>query len=316
MKSMGRMSGKAVFPFLVLSVSVALLPSAVWADWSGWWSTPEQRALKLYESGEHDALLESSPDDNWTALGQFQNEDYTAASASFAKSREALNAVDQSIAATTALYNQGVVDVLSGDYEQAIQHFDDVLSENPGFTDAEHNLEIAKQLLELQQNPENSQDQNGEQGEEGEEGDQNSESPESGQPSDDSEGESSESSNDDASEGESSSESDQESSSSSDDNSDEGESSSASEAQQQQEEREAREALAAEALQEQLNEGEESGQMMEQAIESEQPLTESEQATEQILRRIPDDPRGLLRRKLEQSHRNEFPEVRDAIEPW
>ena len=48
----------------------------------------------------------------------------------------------------------------------------------------------------------------------------------------------------------------------------------------------------------------------------ERPLSEGEQATEQLLRRIPDDPAGLLRRKLEQSHRSEYPEVRDAREPW
>ena len=54
----------------------------------------------------------------------------------------------------------------------------------------------------------------------------------------------------------------------------------------------------------------------ESAGQREEPLTESEQATEQWLRRIPDDPAGLLRRKLEQSHRIEYPEVRNAQEPW
>jgi len=61
-------------------------------------------------------------------------------------------------------------------------------------------------------------------------------------------------------------------------------------------------------------------QLQEQAQEElagrEEPLTESQQATEQWLRQIPDDPSGLLRRKLQQSHRNDYPSVQDLREPW
>lgn len=311
MKQMGKNNRRCLFP-LVVGLSFGIFPTLVLGDWSDWWSTPEQRALKLYESGNHDALIERSPNENWTALGQFQGEEFSAAATSFAKSREALKAADKSNAATTALYNRGVSDVLSGQYAEAIDHFNEVLSENPGFTDALHNLDIAEKLLELQENPENSQDQDGEQNEEG---DKNSEPSDSEQSSENS-GE--KSSDEDASDGEKSSESENDSeqnnSSSEDESSEADTSDSASEEQQQQEEQQARDALAAEALEQQLDE--DAKQSMEQVGESEEPLSESEQATEQLLRRIPDDPRGLLRRKLEQSHRNEFPEVRDALEPW
>jgi Ca-activated chloride channel family protein len=90
-----------------------------------------------------------------------------------------------------------------------------------------------------------------------------------------------------------------------------------SDAEEQAAAEDARKALAAEARQ-QASPGDESKESASQGgVESMQrPLTESEQATEQLLRRIPDDPAGLLRRKLEQSHRSEYPEVRDADEPW
>jgi Ca-activated chloride channel family protein len=324
-KWMGENKRRCLFPVVVMGLSFAVFPALVLGDWSDWWRTPEQRALKLYETGNHDALIEHSPNENWTALGQFQGKEFSAASTSFAKRREALKAADKGNAATTALYNQGVSDVLSGQYEQAIEHFDEVLSEDSGFADAQYNRDIARKLQDLQENPENSQDQEGEQGEQGEQGEEGEEGEEGEQnsePSDseNSENESSDSSNEEASDGENASESDSESeqdnSSSTDEDMEGGTPDSASEEQQQQEEQQARDALAAEALQEQLEKGEDAGKMMEQSIESEQPLSESEQATEQILRRIPDDPRGLLRRKLEQSHRNEFPEVRDALEPW
>jgi len=322
-KRTGKKKRRFLLPVFTIGLSFYIFPTMVLGGWSDWWKTPEQRALKLYESGNHAALIESSPNDDWTALGQFENKEFSEASSSFAKSRETLKAADNSAAATTALYNQAVSDVLSGQYEQAIEHFDEVLSESPEFADAEYNRDIAQKLLDLQEKQESPQDQSGEQdqdGEEGEQGDQNSEQSDSDQSSESSDNEPSDSSNEEGSESENSSESDSESeqnnSSSAGEESEDGDSSdSASEEQQQQEEQQARDALAAEALQEQLEKGEDAGEMMEQAFE-EQPLSESEQATEQILRRIPDDPRGLLRRKLEQSHRNEFPEVRDAIEPW
>jgi Ca-activated chloride channel family protein len=302
-------------PVIVLGLSFVIFPTLVFGGWSDWWSTPEQRALKLYQSGNHDALIESAPNENWTALGHFQNKEFGEAASSFAKSREASKAGSESNAATTALYNQGVSDVLSGQYEQAIEHFDEVLSEDPEFIDAQYNRDIAEKLLELQENPENSQDQSDEKGEQG---DQDSEPSDSDESSENSENEPSDSSDEDAPDGqdasESENESEQDSSSSTDEGSEGDTSDSASEQQQQQEEQQARDALAAEALQEPQEKSEEAEQMMQQAAE--QPLSESEQATEQLLRRIPDDPRGLLRRKLEQSHRNEYPEVGDALEPW
>jgi len=50
--------------------------------------------------------------------------------------------------------------------------------------------------------------------------------------------------------------------------------------------------------------------------ESEEPLSEQQQAIEQWLRQIPDDPAGLLRNKLEQSHRLEYPGVQSSDERW
>ena len=47
-----------------------------------------------------------------------------------------------------------------------------------------------------------------------------------------------------------------------------------------------------------------------------QPLGEREQASEELLRRIADDPAGLLRQKIFLNHRIEYPEVEDAVRDW
>jgi len=45
-------------------------------------------------------------------------------------------------------------------------------------------------------------------------------------------------------------------------------------------------------------------------------LTEREQANEQWLRQIPDDPAGLLQRKIQNRHLTDFPKVIDSDKPW
>jgi Ca-activated chloride channel family protein len=285
------------------------------ADWADLWRTPEQRAADAFEAGDHEALLSNAPDSNWTGLGQFQAGDFETASKTFSEQaiNEQLN--NDSEAVNRALYNQGVSDVMAGRYKEALSNFDTVLSDDPGFVDAAHNRELTQKLIQQQQQ----QQQQGDQGEQDDQsqkdGDQqqdqeNQQESQDGQQS----GESSQS--DQQSEGQQDSEQNSEQSAGSEGDK-EDDSDSESETDAQQAAMDAAKALAAEAQQGEVQKGTDPRQSenMEAAVE-ERPLTESEQATEQWLRQIPDDPAGLLRRKLEQSHRNEFPEVRDAVKPW
>ena len=47
-----------------------------------------------------------------------------------------------------------------------------------------------------------------------------------------------------------------------------------------------------------------------------EPISESEQATEQWMRRIPDDPSQLLRNKIKLNHMIQHENVTDLPEPW
>ena len=51
-------------------------------------------------------------------------------------------------------------------------------------------------------------------------------------------------------------------------------------------------------------------------VPAQESLTEDQQATEQWLRLIPDDPSQLLRNKIKLNHMLEHSEVRDTKEPW
>lgn len=282
---------------------ICLQTTAV-ADWKNWWKTPEQQALELYESGETESLIQKAPTKQWQGIGQFESGDFEAASQTFSEHGQSL--LEQGVLdeVNRALYNGALSDIMSGQYQKAIEGLDALLQSSPDYDDAQHNRDIAQQLLELEQQQENSEQNN-----EGESGEQNN-----------SDSEQSESSNNGDKSDESSNQEQQDSQNSDSSNEaseDESDASPSDAEQQQQDAQDASEALQAEADRQAEEQEEEPGEReLTQAIEDDQPLSESEQATEQLLRRIPDDPRGLLRRKLEQSHLSEYPEVRDAIQPW
>jgi len=91
---------------------------------------------------------------------------------------------------------------------------------------------------------------------------------------------------------------------------------------QQAEDQKAAEAMQAERNNDDATQNSQSNQFTEQQAEddasagSNKQLTEQEQATEQWLRQIPDDPAGLLQRKLQNRHMTDYPEVRDSAKPW
>jgi len=243
--------------------------TAAISDWLDWWQTPEQRALKWLEEGAHEELINKAPDDGWKALGHFNQGNFEAASAAYFQESS------RSTEANTALYNQAVSDVMSGQYQKAIESFDSVLSEDPTHEDAEHNRDIAQQLLELEQQQQQEQQQNSD-GESGDSGEQNQSDEQSSEQSESEQSDSGESGDQSGEEGESSESEGQEGDS--DAETDQDQSTSSSEEQRQQEEQAARDALAAEAQENQQNGDEQQG--------------------------------------VEQSHMNEFPEVRDARDPW
>ena len=162
-----------------------------------------------------------------------------------------------------ALYNRGNALALSGDFQGAIDSYDKSLEAEPDRQDAIDNRELVKSLLEQQQ-----QEQQG--------NDQDSNSDQSDQ-----EGESQDSESDSSQQEQDSSESQEGSSDPSD---------------QQPSDQESQPSADGE-LSEDMNQSE-----LEQATEEKlarfNEALEEQQALEQWLRRVPDDPGGLLRRKF------------------
>lgn len=306
----------------MLGLGLSTVAPAYAFDWSDLWFSAEQRAARQFEQQQYDELIENAPDANWRGLGEYRKGDYSAAAKSFEELRGQAEEAGAAADADRAIYNQANAHVFEENYPAAISLFDELLESDPLHANAKHNRDIAQQLLDQQQQEQ--QQQSGEQGEQsdenqsesdGEEGEGDQEDQQQDQQSgenDPSESDSSEQ-NDDQQQNAQSPE--QQSNNSGQGNT-EPEEASASAAEQQ-----AEEDAAAEAAMQAERERQADAQQTENAGDTEsaapiEPLTEREQANEQWLRQIPDDPAGLLERKIHNRHITDFPKVIDSEQPW
>jgi len=257
---------------LVIFLSLPLPAQAL--DWSGLWARPDQRAAAAFSEGEASAAAKLFEDPEWKAASHYRNGDYQ-------KSIEALEGIKSS----DALYNKGNALAELGQFPEAIAAYDEALKLDPKHEDAQYNREeIQKKMGQKNQNQQEGEpSKDGESSEDSEQSEQDSEQ--------------------DSSEAKNGQKSDE--SSDSGEPSDEGEPQ--EEAQQAGEKNDSpgkkeqgedtREANKEEGKDSDAAQSEDEAKgAMAQADLAEQ--DESEQAIEQWLRRIPDDPGGLLRRKF------------------
>ncbi|MFQ6005601.1 MAG: VWA domain-containing protein, partial [Woeseia sp.] len=279
----------------VLAIACLSLPIAepVYAfGWDDLWLTNDQQAqLELAEGNAADAagLFE---DPAWKAVADYRAADYAGSAEGFAGQDD-----------TDSLYNLGNALARLGEFESAIDAYEQVLDVDPGNEDAQYNRDLLKELMDQQQqqsaesgqgqDQDSSSQAGGGQQSEGEQGNQDQAGAEGAQ-------------------GDTSTES-------------QGGDSSRAEAQTSQDDLEAIQAeleRAAEQAAQQQQAQEQQGTSQADVL-AERRAQEQQQAMEQWLRRIPNDPGGLLRRKFryqyqrmgkDQDGNNLWPD--DEVQPW
>ena len=305
---------------ILMGLPLLVLPGLALAfDWQSLWKTENQQANALYKDAEYQSLIEKTDNSDWKAHGYFKEGDYAKASELWLDqaTKNTSQAVDKS-----KLYNAANALVHQEHYQQAIDLYNTVLSADPTFSDASANKAIAEQLLALSEQA--SQQQQGGDGENEEQ--QSDEQQSDDQQSEDQSGQQQNGDQNQENSSESQSANNEDNSNSADQNNSDqsnagAEQQSGSEQQQalqdeqdaEQERLDAEQALAAEAQLEQKTTEELNANA---AVQPSEPLSEREQANEQWLRQIPDDPAGLLQRKLLQRHESEYPEVGNSAQPW
>jgi len=293
------------------------------------WQTPEQRADRQLQQGENKALINDAPDTDWQGLAYYRDGDFENATRAWAAATESAETNDppsaHSLSGADRQYNLATAETRAGNYSRALELFDELLEKDAGQPDVAQNRAVAEELYALQkkQQQQNEQEGKGDHGER-EDGKDTNDDGEKAQPEDsDSEAsaekqtmEEEKSPQSDTSE---QSDSDQENAREDTHDNPQSDADKLADALDEQDDQDATEALAAEAAMQAESEStskdeQGDGEMMK--ADDTEPLTEQEQATEQWLRRIPDDPTGLLRRKLERSHGSNYPEVNDGVQAW
>jgi len=273
---------------LVVLIFVMPLPQPAYAaSWSDLWLNKDQQGKRELEAGNASdaAALFENPD--WQAVADYRAGDFPGSAKVFGDNEDSRN-----------LYNLANAMALQGEFESAIDSYEQVLELDPNNKDAAYNLEVVKAAKqeqdEQQQNQGDDQQSTENPGGEGEQSESDEQSEQQGE------------------EGESQSESDAEQSDSSQDG-DEQMSEEDMRALQEELQRAAEEAQP----------GEEPQQLSEAELAEMRQQQEQEQAMEQWLRRIPDDPGGLLRRKFrhqyqrsgkDQDGNSVWPD--NEVQPW
>ena len=237
---------------------MVLPPDAQALDWQAIWQNNDQRAHTLFANGEHEPAAKLFNSPSWQASSNYRAQKYGAALETW-----------QQIEGEEAAYNRANTLAKLGRYEEALAGYQQLLEQNPVHEDARYNKEALEEWLEnqqqqqqQQQQQEQSQQQQNQQDEQSREQDQ-----QQGSQSRQQQSESGDSRQDetqqpaDETQGQA-------------DNNDQGQQQSA----------------------QQMSEQEQQALEQEAMAELDQQMTD--QAAEQWLRKIPDDPGGLLRRKF------------------
>lgn len=247
----------------LLSITVAVLvfhqEPLMAFDWDRLWLNDDQRAKQALENEQPEVAAELFDDPQWKAAAQYRAGDFAGA-----------EALLQDRAEAEAKYNRANALARQGRYQEAIDVYNEVLEQQPEHEDARYNRELLQQELEKQQQSQ-STSQAGEQQQQ-EQSDNNED--QQGQQQQDNDEQGQQQQQDSKQEQQTGSDSQKQ-----------------QQSQQQTQPSEQQDQSETEETKDKEAEQQTTAQLRDE-------LDEEQQASEQWLRRIPDDPAGLLRRKF------------------
>ena len=296
-----------LLPIILLSfrkgnIALILLAPVLFSDpasalgWQDLWKTADQQASEAMASGDAAIAQTLFKDRQWRGSAAYKAGDYESAISDYLNFDSA-----------DSHYNRGNALAHSGDLDAAIEAYDQALAMNPEMEDAQANRELLEQLKQQQKQQEQQDSENSEDSDSEQSQDQQSQDsqPQDSQPQD------SDSEPQDPQDQQSQ---DQQQTDSQD-----------SEQQDPAEQGESEEQKSQEQREQEQQDGEASAEPTEEPTEepsTEEPSTEqseaekqAQQELEQWLRRVPDDPGGLLREKFRYQSRQRALEPRRPAPP-
>ena len=117
-------------------------------EWQDLWQTPDQQASEAMNAENYEAAKDLFEDSRWRGSAAFKAEDFDQATSDFSQDDSA-----------TGDYNLGNALAKSGDLEGAIEAYTNALSKEPKMEDARFNLDLVEQLNDQQDQDQQNQEQ-------------------------------------------------------------------------------------------------------------------------------------------------------------
>ena len=267
-------------------------------------STPDQTANKAYQQQDYEQAAKTFEQPAWQGAALYRKGDYAEAAKAFAKDDSA-----------QAAYNRGNAELLANNLDEAIKTYEAALQKQPDFAEAKKNLELAK-AMKKQQDEQKKQDQenkdNKDQNKDQDKQDQNKDDKQQDQQNQDQQQDQKDQDKKDQQQQQDQQTNDQKQDEENQQKEQQGGSSQSSDSSAQTQGQGQSSSQASSQSAEQADEmtsssaaSDEEKQQAAEALakETEEPLTEEQQNLEQALRKVPDDPAGLLREKFRYQYR-------------
>lgn len=117
-------------------VLCCLLTSSAHAfDWRDWFFTPDQQAQQAMQKQQHQQAATLFTDPQWQGAAHYRAGDYASALDKYSASNSAI-----------AAYNRGNALAKLGDFQGAINAYEEALAKQPDFADAKYNKKIIENL--------------------------------------------------------------------------------------------------------------------------------------------------------------------------
>ncbi len=260
-------------------------------EWADLWSNKNQRGSEALAEGEAERAAELFKDQDWKASAKYKAGDYAAAAELFAGSSK---------------YNQANALAKAGKLAEAIDLYSQALEQQPNNEDAAFNKKLVEDLLKQQQQQEPQQNQDDGENEQKDEGQQQQQNSDQQDQQNAESKQQQQNSKQQQSDGQQNAQEEEQQRAQSSD----------SDAQQEQEKE-----------QQQQSEQQQAANDKQQADDSQQAEaqteteseTEQQQALQQWLRKVPDDPGGLLRNKFRyqyEQNRQRQEYYDESSQPW
>lgn len=276
--------GAFLLPALFASALSTYSTDTMAFGWDDLWKTNDQKGQSLLESGHPEQAATTFSDPRWQAASQYKAHNFEAAEQLYSQEESA-----------DSLYNLGNSLARQQKLDDAIAAYEKALELNPDLDDAKFNLDLVKKVKDQQQQQQGDDDsQNQDKKDQDQNQDQQNQSQNQDQSQDQDQSDQQEQQSDSGQQDQNE-QSDQQQNQQQSDSEDQQEQAEQQQSEQEQSEQQDQQQQSQQDQESDTETEEQQAMPMPQDMER----TEDQQALEQWLRRIPDDPGGLLRRKFE-----------------